>query len=60
MAAISDKIFGGEKKCECRESFAVSFSSGSSNAKIDYISMSHIDVEKRLAVEKVQPRFAAK
>lgn len=67
MAAISDKIFGGNKKmraarCECRESFAVSFSSERLFVcEINYISMSHIDVEKGLLwMEEVQPRFAAK
>lgn len=61
MAAISDKIFGGNKKmrgarCERRESFAVSFSSEQLFVcKINYISMSHIDVEKGLLWKRSNP-----
>lgn len=67
MAAISDKIFGEEKKKKERNASAESHSPSAFRKrlvvrKMDYISMSHIDgaKKKKLAVEKVQPRFAAK
>lgn len=43
-------------RCECRESFGVSFSSERLFVcEINYISMSHIDVEKGLLWKRSNP-----